>query len=507
METIIPPREHQKHPHDDRLIELSSQALAENLRHHPSSSSSDDRSKRIPEQWTNEIRFEIRHRRRLAAIDTDEAKMPMDCDDHAFSSVSKFEESSLVLSEDEIVHVAQQQGILLAQNAPSSSLLPPLLDPKTTQRSLLLPFTSSSATFVTWDNVMALDNPIQVLHHQIEYLDDLLPDWQEHGRVFFQNGLQHEHDWPRVVELHRIWFDKSRNNTIEYRALQLDLCENLVQQVTQQQQQQQQQNVPPPPAMVAGEDRRQWLVDLAVRMFTDWMIRGIYVRDDGDRRVWNIGSTLWGWLIRMKNNKDYNDDDDDDLATILIRADVQATWFSAWLAHLSPDQSRSLMQDANQKHSNTLATSLDMCHRHLVNPERTDMDREACCFWLTVLKSLLMSTRVSLFPWDSLSFLTTENVEERQWFVFNLYEMNMQVEENNQSKRDPQGNETNNTINATATSILMCADAMETILWGCRDSCYYAQMLTKVTDLERACENESPCRLLLRGIVARLQRD
>ena len=410
-----------------------------------------------------EIDLEVRHRRRQLVYKTeDDTTTTSTCD----TSFSCSEDQLTTIRDDAFLRRLSQESSLPSLKSSITS------STGSSQMSLFLNQLGGGgalASFMTWDRIEeeAGGDQDQIVHllQNVQHLDDLLPDWSNHVQPFMIQALQTSNG-DSVLELHRSWFAKCRSSS-EYRALQIGLCQNLVTSI-----------------VLADEatNGRQSRVDLAVRMFSDWMQRGLYVHDD---RVWTIGCTLWRLLLQQ------------DMTASLRKADPQGIWFSAWIAHLSPDQVRDLIlgreDETNNAEGMSLDSTLQWCHTCL---SRTGTllnlnDHAICCFWLSLLDSLLESTRVSRFPWDALSTMN-DSTNGRILFVWDLYELLVAA-----GTQHGKGDE---------RTMLMCANAMDTLLWGCGSGTLYTTLVDKATKLLEQSSKTSPIHHRMQSTLELLQR-
>jgi hypothetical protein len=444
---------------EDRLLKLSSSALAENLLAHTADENAEPDAELV-DQWMHEIGIEMRRRRHDII---GQKHSGGDEEDHT-STTFALEDS---VSEEELLKLVQDEGFRSWKQQGSSSL-PPLAqassNKKSTSMSLFLSQLNGGGalqSFVSWERIQEESQGDDVIKLQllekVQHLQDLLPDWEGHVRPFFLQGLRQSSSRQHFADLHRQWFDKSRSSS-QYRTLQIDLCQNLVTVADEESK-----------ALLSSGDgsadtsQLQNLVDLALDMFEDWMLRGLYVRDS---RVWSIGRTLWGWLLVEGDNSTCLSSLSP-AAQCMIQVDGQATWFSSWLAHLSPDQCLDLCADA----AKTLPKVLTYCQQQ--DPTN---DHAVCCFWLTVLHNILLSTRVSRFPWE---LVIEGHTDDSKLFVLDLFLGCFLQVDNDQS------------------NMIMYADAIETILAGCRgDDKLFTIMMAKVTALQKNNKNERKHQLL-----------
>ena len=446
-------------PSDKHLVSLSSSALAENLLHTFTTKDVTPDAD-ILDRWMQEIRFELRRRRRELSSSTEGR------DDTTTFAPAASEEDDLLR--------AVREAALQQWHEQTSSSLPPLKDPKKSSSSssssvsLFLRQLNAGggalASFVTWDRIQeqtAGDEQLQLkMLLEVQHLQDILPDWAKHIRPFLCRGLaaaaaaaaaNHGHT-DDYLKVHQEWFQKSRSST-EYRSLQIDLCENVLDSIQSD----------------ASVQQQQSKVSLTLNMFTDWMLRGLYVHDE---RVRKIGCTLW---TLMANNRD--------IGMMMIQADPDAMWFSAWNAHQSPDQCLQVIEQEEQTAESEKTILLPSALQGFSQTDDDIANTRYRHFWLSVIRSVLVTTRVARFPWDLLQ------QKDPHGFVLDLYLQECARQSSAGSSSD--------------TKTLVYNDAIETLLCGCRTAVVkevFQEMLNKVKDFSNANNG------LLGNILTRVER-
>ena len=219
-------------------------------------------------------------------------------------------------------------------------------DPAPDAMSLFLnQLNSGGLTFVTWPMIQeqaTTDDERLALLLRIDYLDDILPDWSE-IRDFAQ-----QHWRPQVVQLHRKWYDLSRSSG-EYKAFQEALLENLIE-------------------AVKNDKTRKLCVTTLLDILQDCADQNASVEP-------STIFTLFCWLA------------DDTIRNLIMEHGPHAQAFCKWIMNLSPNETLSVVNDGM-----------------LLRLYKLSLDSEASVFCLSVLRSVLVSTRVLRFPWNALSF-------------------------------------------------------------------------------------------------------
>lgn len=209
----------------------------------------------------------------------------------------------------------------------------------------------------------------------------------------------------------------------------------------------------------------------------------------GDDRIHAIGLAMWDVITSHPAMEEK-----------IVAMDPLARWFSSWMAVLC--HPREILGtlcggdpkagwDGGEHYEGTGAASpagiqLSCAwHRHLLpvadQPIRNEI-LPACCYWLSIIRSLLVHLRVSRFPWslfvadqagpatdgadgDHRSILCLSGLYLRFLSFLRLLEGSSDnaASYESPSKEDP------GTLNRLASMQEMCLDALDTLLSGCRD--------------------------------------
>ena len=474
-------RSHQgdaQHCFEERLVKLASSSLAENLLHtYPHSGDQEtEPDQEATEKLMKHISFDIRRRKSLLEDSRKASSLrSLTAEDRTYSSFTADESES----DMDLIQRAQEQGFLQWKEQASSSL-PTLLNPakkKPSQMSLFLnQFNSgggSLQSFMSWDRIQEEsqgDESVQLkLLANVQHLHNILPDWESYIKPFFLQSLRPP--TRDVIDLHRKWFDQSRHST-EFRSLQIGLCENLITAIEEQ-------------SLLAcassresevdlDEDVLRQMMDVALDMFEDWMLRGIYVHDE---RVWSVGRSLWSMLFQ---ENDYEANLLTPAARCMIQVDGEATWFSSWFAHLSPDHCLDVVSIEG------LSNVISWCHSSMqgVNADSED----TCFFWVSIIHSIIVSTRVSRFPWQLVKIETNDD-NEKKLLVFHMFLNSLEKISDDTNKME------------------LCADGIETVLLGCHDEPQVSGRMTKsVKELQGKVAQEDYRSFLLQRTLTHVEK-
>lgn len=341
-----------------------------------------------------------------------------------------------LIEEDFLNRVRDDAVRLWKSNSVHLPVLKTAAAQKSSPFSLLFGGGSSLSSFMSWERLLEesdgnTEKKIQMLLN-LEHLQDILLDWEDHVAAFFLEGLRKEVSASSrdFYELHKRWFSKSRSSN-EFRTMQIGLCQNLVTVVNEQ--------------LALGEElsvetnsKIRDFVELALLMFEDWMMRGLYVHD---KRVQRIGECFWTWL-------EMNGESTMSVAgQCVVDVDPDATWFTSWNAHLSPDQCLAIVSS-----DQTLSNAISRCSIYVTTIDSRipsdSADHRMFSFWIWILHSILESTRASRFPWDSV--VEAQNMEQQQMIVIQLFLAAMKIDNSDSPDHH--------------TSFAMYGDAIETIL-------------------------------------------
>lgn len=277
------------------------------------------------------------------------------------------------------------------------------------------------ASIVTIDRIQATtsDEERLKLLQKVEHVDDVALDWAEVNQLL-QQGLQGDHAGA-YADLHATWFQQTRSSP-EYQGMQLDLCRNIVNVLD----------------VTDKEALRNHCVQLWHQMWMDWMTRGLYVRDE---QVHELGRRLWTKSMAPSSP----------LTTFIMSVDPHARWLAAWVAHLESLQVQKLCE------------SLEPSALAQLLAAATNTSSSANWYSLAVLASLLVSLRVSLFPWHLLGHKKQAVYMEA---LFDVYLQHLQ------------------TLSFGDAAIEVCIMALETILCGSpKDSAVFERLQGKLSIL------------------------
>jgi hypothetical protein len=290
---------------------------------------------------------------------------------------------------------------------------------------------------MSWERLLeesgeSTEKKIQILLN-LEHLQDILLDWDDHVAPFFLEGLRNElsSSSREFYELHKLWFSKSRASN-EFRTMQIGLCQNLVTVINEQLAS---KKVP----LAETNNTIRDYVELALLMFEDWMLRGLYVHD---KRVQSIGECFWIWLQADAEGRMSV------AGQSVVEVDPAATWFTSWTAHLSADQCLALaLSDGS---ADILSNAIRQCHGYAVKTELTlssnSNEYRMFFFWISIVHSILETTRAFRFPWDLV--VVAPSLEEKHAVIVNLYLHAMKFEQSDDRN-----------------ALAMVGDAIQTILF------------------------------------------
>jgi hypothetical protein len=396
---------------EDRLVEAMATSLSENLIYYYPDGKYDERQVKL---WLEECVAYIRRHT------TSEQQQQQQQQREQRLVKQGFTQALLLSKQGSIFPMAPAGG---RQNpAPSFSLL----DALTSSGGL--------ASIVGWEQVQQAETAQDKLKRllTIEYMDDVLPDWNDF-RVCLLQGLRETNDTTTAagyLQLHKRWFGRTRS-LLDYQSIQIDLCQNVVTVMVEKQQSAETISETDPTAPLLGLFHVMWM---------DWMLRGLYVQDD---RVWEIGRTAWNCMQNLN------------ILEQMMTVDPYAHWFYSWMAHFPPQRILELVAAAED--DSFLPSWIDRCQRQLLG-KTAPVDLAFCNYALSILRTILVGTRVALFPWHTLSpaLTTSESVET-------LFDLFLDT----------------TTIEADKEMIVLCDDALETLLYGSREDTVLVERLVQ----------------------------
>ncbi|GAX09909.1 hypothetical protein FisN_11Lh106 [Fistulifera solaris] len=372
-----------KDPLERKLGHLAATSLAENLSILYSSDEKREPSQETIDGYLRKIAEECQERRR--------------CGDGSLPD------------EDFLTRVREDAVRLWKSNSVPLPELKTTAPSKPSQFSLLFGG-ASLGSFMSWERLVeesgeSTGKRVQILL-SLEYLQDILLDWDEHLAPFFLEGLRNElssssHDF---FELHKRWFSKSRASN-EFRTMQIGLCQNLVTVIDEQL----------ASGIVLSTETNNTVrnyVELALLMFEDWMLRGVYVHD---KRVQSIGECFWKWLEADAEGRMSV------AGQSVVEVDPAATWFTSWNAHLSADQCLDIVLSGGG--DSILSDAIRRCHEYSSKTELAlssdSADYRTFFFWVSIVHSILETTRAFRFPWNLV--VKAPSLEEKHAIIINLY--------------------------------------------------------------------------------------
>lgn len=372
---------------------------------------------------------------------------------------------------------------------------------KTTATSFsLLDQLSAMPKRVFFDEIEGASTPTERLQllQQVDHVDDVASDWNKVLEMLFQ-GLT-ESDYPSdYVQLHRKWFDQRSNSSAEYISLQFGLCSNLVKALRQ---------------------------FFGTFVFVSVLTDGFEFTAD-QQLVFEIMQQWHAmWVSAMKN---FRVDDANQMARDMMQlmrnlapatpskfvllpahfmalVDPYANWFALWIGHgVSPSDalnnllSTGLLYElmgrlASQGHiqwkgqSNVVGTTFILLQKGQ-DVQVSQLERALWVQALSIIRSILVRTRVVLFPWKELlaeeptqvlyTILLDSSPAEKESFNPVIYDADsvdrvmMVLDYYMEVISNP-------TSEAKLTAV--CCEALETILLGLRDDENLRNALRAIVD-------------------------
>jgi hypothetical protein len=512
---------------DQRLVHTLATSLAENLLHHyPNENETPDASQ--VQRWLNEILVRIQHHKSFAAS----TARGGDGTANATASVTDSDNEK----DRAMVQLVMKEGIQRYKS--KQSIFPSALDAKKAGASKSMTFSfldqwnagttggmSLLDSIITWDRIQqetSLYNKLQLLL-KVQHIDDIHPDWDKVCPILLQ-GLEQqikraEYDIFQstsgdFIKLHETLFEQSRSSP-EYTNAQIRLCQNIVTQLraclrlcaTQTREQQSTTSTvdssTSTPNSVNVMLRR--LVRAFWNMWMDWMVSRGGGPNSNVKLVESIGRDIWSCYCDDANAID-NDIDNDNasdkgndiynsshqttfpsvlMQVMTVEQDPYARWFTSWVAHLPAPKVVCLVESKGSPQlvygmvrvceNETSYYEYDSDNGNDFDGSNDGSNNDALCrHSLVLLGSILRQTRVSLFPWQKIFGGDTSESSMLRLFAIFLDAINRELRlssGNASAKRAPD-----------LERIQVCADAMETLLWGCveSDPTMYDELKTRI---------------------------
>lgn len=400
-------------------------------------------------------------------------------------------------------------------------------------------------SIITWDRIQqqsTLDSKLELLL-KVQHMDDIHPDWDKVCPLLLQ-GLQQQSTATTTTDIsednvdavdkdgdpssvgdfikfHETLFEQSRSSP-EYTTAQIQLCQNIVSQL------QASLATSANPISTGTSDnsrsRRARLFRRLIRafwnMWMDWMVSRGGGPNSNVNLVESIGRDVWScYSYDSVSAKRTDNATNQTFPTVLMQVmmleqDPYARWFTSWVAHLPASKVVSLVESAPQLVRFTVLA----CERSTSGCKDNDGDDDGhdndnhdtlCRHSLVLLASILRQTRVSLFPWHII--ILDDGALASVSRFFDLF--HDAIERNLQSLTVIPANMDSARRNAPDLErIGVCADAMETLLWGCAetDPITFRALLTKLDgmlclDVMDSTDVGAQVRELLNGIQRRLR--
>lgn len=313
---------------------------------------------------------------------------------------------------------------------------------------------------ITWEQIQEMENSdVDKLNRllQVEYIDDILPDWEKSIRPFVQSLLLQQERIHECRLLHQKWFGMTRGMASpEYQMLRLDLTENMIH------------------AMEVKDDvhdvvdvRSCCCIRMALDFFADLVDCCSTLQDQTRRNT--FGNRLWVLMWRNPTNR-----------TAMIQHDPMAVGFSQWIMYCTtPGETMTLVTNQHSALSELFHTARVFTESIIIGDQTTLRPTtmiDDCCFCLSILRSILVSTRAAYFPWQVMMSIETEcnkhsgtSLEPLMLPLVECYcklmYTTLHMDEANEIK--------------CFAVVTVCADALDTMVSGCMKDSSKVLMLMK----------------------------
>jgi hypothetical protein len=522
---------------DKRLVHTLALGLAENLLYHYPASASETPDAARVQCWLNEILEHIQQQQQECSGDgtaTDASTYTTDNENDRTMAQLVMKEGIRRWKSKASIFAKNKAGAGSKQTSMTFSFLDQWNAGGTGGGLSLLD------SIITWDRIQqetTLDSKLKLLL-KVQHMDDIHPDWDKVCPLLLQ-GLQQQlqnttatdnsnddEDVLDFIKLHETLFEQSRSSP-EYTTAQIQLCQNIVTQL--------QATL----ALLSTTTTSDYspmtrllrrLVRAFWNMWMDWMVSRGGGPNSNVNLVESIGRDVWscyGYKYSYKGTGSKTTSQDLFpsvlMRVMMLEQDPYARWFTSWVAHLPPLKVVSLMECSGAPH--LFASMVLACENTTTrwndgdsdsdNHDNDNKNRDALSrHSLVLLASILRQTRVSLFPWQtdimhggatvsmsSLFAVFHDTIErELQWLTIPTDSAKLALRATDWER------------------IQVCADAMETLLWGFSetDPNTFRKLLNKLDNTVRLSLALTDMDLtdvclqvheLLHGVQRRLLRD
>lgn len=293
------------------------------------------------------------------------------------------------------------------------------------------------AAYCSWEAMQEEASTAQerlALLQKVEYVDDILPDWDAGVRPFLRQALEDDSDDEKsfcndAIYLHRKWYQLTRGSgSIEYQALQLDLLENLLLQEFNS----------------LKDSSIKLRIETSLDIFADIVDRGIL---KNQKCCNEIGKRLWTQLLLPPSSTPT-------VWQIMIDHDAHAVAISKWIIGcLKSEDVVSLLSMTVLGQDGTTATTI--LEKLLKSAKGGSEQLFEACFSASILRSALVTTRVSGFPWH---VIQTDIAVAPQTALAGIFvQLIYCILDNKRPLSLPR----------EWDALIMCVDTLDTILCGC----------------------------------------
>jgi len=301
--------------------------------------------------------------------------------------------------------------------------------------------------FVSWEMIQEQASSTAeklTMLQKVQYIDDILPDWDSAVSPFLKEALADPEVASTAIRLHRKWFHLTRSCGAEYESMQLDMLENLL-------------KIECAVPCTFLSEQQKLAITTAMDMFADFVDRNT----ESSKRRNEIGQLLWGKIPTALARQ------------VMVDHDPHASCLTKWImGYLRAEETINLLTmdpDFNmlefllkRAHETTAALAVGMSNKGLT--ERLHPTPEVC-FTLSILRSILVSTRLYRFPWSLLPGTPAAMVDH-------VAPTNLLQPAADSFCRLIYGTLASNTdelkLKDDWQTVVMCSDALDTMLCGCR---------------------------------------
>ena len=320
------------------------------------------------------------------------------------------------------------------------------------------------------------------LLQKISYIDDILPDFSDYQSLLkssLESTICTEATKIEYIAIHRKFYDLCRTSSFEYDSIAYHLCQNLLDATLS--------------SLATNKPNSGLDTDFFVALIQNWrdMFLDLLIRD----RYMQYEARETTFLLLLRNMDIPSRQRDDDGFShnfsfapvhVLAVVDPLAKWFEAWVRHITPRHLVYLLEKTS-----IVPDLLGRAQKLFTNDTPTEKDFETNQYpvvrtsqlqAVAILSHILCKTRVTLFPWK-------QSQNNPTLTSLGLQDVQTKVSSSSTNGDDDEDDFTVVTATPDTTTLksmlhfflecinlkdemddwtLICLNAIETLLWGCK---------------------------------------